>query len=328
LPSSPEQSQDTYLRVSVPSGKGGVRLDRFLTDAFDSYSRNRLQGLIAGGLVQVNDVVVVEAKRKVADGDMLVVNVPPPTPMTLEAQDIPLDVVYEDDDLLIINKPPGLVVHPAVGNPDKTLVNALLAHCGESLTGVGGVARPGIVHRLDKGTSGLMVVAKNGETHAALSAQFADHSIERAYRTLVWGVPSPAQGTVEGNIGRSPNNRKKMAIVARGGKHAVTHYKVEQAFGTAAALVECRLETGRTHQIRVHMASLGHPVLGDSVYGGGEKRARHLSSDIKQAVKEQSHQVLHAYLIGIYHPKRQESMRWESKLPVYFNNMVNKLINC
>jgi 23S rRNA pseudouridine1911/1915/1917 synthase len=309
----------------VAPGKGGVRIDRFLSDVLEGYSRNRLQGLIGEGLVQVNGIVVVESKRKVADGDALLVTVPPAKPMELEAQDIPLDVVYEDDDLLIVNKPPWLVVHPAPGNPDNTLVNALLAHCGDSLSGVGGVARPGIVHRLDKGTSGLMVVAKNGETHAALSEQFAEHSIERAYRTVVWGVPSPPQGTVEGNIGRNPGNRKKMAIVNRGGKHAVTHYKVEQAFGSAAALVECRLETGRTHQIRVHMASLGHAVVGDALYGGGEKRARHLSEDIRQAVKQQTHQLLHAYLIGIYHPRLRKKMRWQADLPNYFTEMLEKM---
>ncbi len=324
MPTSPSQDQNTYLRVSVPSGKGGVRIDRFLSDTLEGYSRNRLQGLIADSQVQVNGTLVTEAKRKVLDGDDVVVTVPPAVPMELEAQDIPLDIVYEDDDLIIINKPPGLVVHPAPGNPDNTLVNALLAHCGDSLSGVGGVARPGIVHRLDKGTSGLMVVAKNGETHASLSEQFADHSIERAYRALVWGVPSKLHGTVEGNIGRSPRNRKKMAIVTRGGKRAVTHYKVERVFGTAASLIECRLETGRTHQIRVHMASLGHAIVGDPLYGGGERRARGLDTHLRDVARALDHQVLHAYLIGICHPRYQKTMRWEAELPCYFSDIIEK----
>lgn len=321
------QPQAKLLSVSVPPGKESMRIDRFLSDTLEDYSRNRLQGLIAEGMVTLNNSVVTETKRKVVGGDAIVVTIPPPKPLQLEAQDIPLDIVYEDDDLIIINKPPGLVVHPAPGNPDNTLVNALLAHCGDSLTGVGGVARPGIVHRLDKGTSGLMVVAKNGETHASLSKQFSDHSIERAYRTLVWGVPSPLVGTIKGNIGRSPQNRKKMALLSRGGKHAVTHYKVERVFGTTAALVECRLETGRTHQIRVHLSTLGHPVLGDPLYGGGEKRARHLDSDIRQAVKRQEHQVLHAYLIGLHHPRYQKNMRWEAVFPCYFNEIVQEFNN-
>ncbi len=318
-------NQETPLSVSVPADKVGMRLDRFLADSFDGLSRNRIQALLAEGQVTLDGDVISEAKRKVREDDSYEIVVPPPEVTILKAQDIPLNVIYEDDDIIVINKPQGMVVHPAPGNWDGTLVNALLAHCGDSLTGVGGVARPGIVHRLDKDTSGLMVAAKNGAAHANLSDQFAAHTVERAYKALVWGVPSPLSGKIEGNIGRSARNRKKMAVVTHGGKHAITNYRVEQAFGTMAALVECRLETGRTHQIRVHMANLGHAVIGDPLYGGGERRARGLSPVAQAILSGQQQQLLHAYLLGFKHPRDGEIMRWEDKIPNNISKISHKL---
>ena len=243
---------DTTYTVEVPKNKAGVRLDKFLADAIESLSRARLQALMAEGCVFLAEQQVQNPSGKVKAGETYTVRMPAVVAAEPEAQDIPLDVVYEDEDVIVVDKPPGLVVHPAAGNADGTLVNALLAHCGTSLSGIGGVARPGIVHRLDKGTGGLLIAAKNDAAHAALSSQFADHSMDRAYYALVWGVPMPPKGEIEGNIGRNPQNRKKMAVVERGGKYALTRFKVLKAFGDVAALIECRLATGRTHQIRVH----------------------------------------------------------------------------
>jgi 23S rRNA pseudouridine1911/1915/1917 synthase len=219
--------------------------------------------------------------------------------------------------VIVIDKPAGLVVHPAAGNPDRTLVNALIHHCGPTLSGIGGVRRPGIVHRLDKDTSGVMVVAKTDHAHAALVAQFQARSIERAYGALVWGVPSPARGRIVGNIGRGPRNRKKMAVLARGGRPAATNYRVVRAFGDTAAQLECRLDTGRTHQIRVHLAHIGHPVIGDPVYGG--RRGR------KDPLGPLPHQALHAYLLGFRHPESGETMRFTAPFPPYFNEVIGKL---
>ncbi len=320
---------DTAFKVCVPSIKVGARLDRFLTDALaeqvDGLSRNRIQSLLAHACVRLDNTVVIEAKKKVSEGEIYTVSIPPPEPAIPQPQDIPLEIAYEDDDVIVVNKPAGMVVHPAAGNPDKTLVNAMLAHCGESLSGIGGVARPGIVHRLDKDTSGLIIVAKNEVSHASLSQQFADHSIERSYRALVWGVPNPLSGKIEGNIGRSPHNRKKMAIVSRGGKYAITNYKVLETFNTAAALVECRLETGRTHQIRVHMASLGHSIMGDPVYGSGERRVLRENTALKDTLKIYNYQALHALILGFKHPKTGKTIKLKSELPNNFNRLIDSL---
>ena len=263
-------SASTYT-VPVPEDKAGARLDRVLADALPALSRTRLKGLIAAGHVRrrgrsrggIGGTPPLAADTRVRTGEVFAVAVPAAAPAAPAAQPMKLSVVYEDDDIIVVDKPAGLVVHPAPGNPDRTLVNALIAHCGDSLSGIGGIARPGIVHRLDKDTSGLMVVAKNDAAHHSLARQLAERRIERVYDAVVWGVPSPRRGTITGNIGRSPANRKKMAVVPKGGKAALTRYAVTRTFGALASLVECRLASGRTHQIRVHMAAIGHPVNGD-----------------------------------------------------------------
>ncbi len=308
----------------VPASAAGTRLDAFIAGAGAELSRARAKSLILDGRVTIGGATIGEAKRPVKSGETVEIDVPPPRPAEPEAQEIPLDVVYEDDDLIVINKSAGLVVHPAAGNWSGTLVNALIAHCGESLSGIGGVRRPGIVHRLDKDTTGLMVVAKNDRTHAALAAQFADHgrsgSLVRGYQAIVWGVPDPREGLVEGDIGRSPRNRQKMAVVKTGGRHAVTHYKVLRTFGPAkaplASLVELKLETGRTHQIRVHMAAIGHPVLGDPLYGAGFRtKSALLPEAAKIALEGLGRQALHAHLLGFERPGDGENVRFERPPP-------------
>jgi 23S rRNA pseudouridine1911/1915/1917 synthase len=266
-------------------------------------SRAGAQRLIKAGRVTRDGKAATDADRRVWAGETYEITLPPPEPAAPKAQALPLTIVYGDDDLLVIDKPAGLVVHPAAGNRDGTLVNALLAHCGASLSGIGGVARPGIVHRLDKDTSGLMVVAKHDAAHRALSAQFADRSLSRVYQAVTRGVPHPAKGSIEGAIGRHPRDRKRMAVVARGGKPALTHYKVMERFGTEAGLVECRLATGRTHQIRAHMAHIKHPLIGDPVYGarrGGIVFPR---------------QALHAAELTFLHPRTGRAMKFRSPLP-------------
>jgi len=308
---------ETTYTVPVAEDKAGTRLDRLLADALPAVSRTRLKALMLDGLVAGPDgAPVPDPARKARAGETYTVIVPRPRPAVPRPQDIALDVVYEDADVIVVNKPAGLVVHPAPGHPDGTLVNALLRHCGDSLSGIGGVTRPGIVHRLDKDTSGLLVAAKNDAAHQGLSAQFADHRVERAYRAVVWGVPRPRAGGITGNIGRSPRNRKKMAVVEKGGKTATTHYKVVRPLGAAASLVECRLTTGRTHQIRVHLASIGHAVVGDPMYG---RRPRGLSAPQRARVAAFDHQALHAYIIGFSHPKTAGILKFEAKIP---NNII------
>lgn len=313
--------------LKIPADQAGERLDKALTALLPELSRARLQALLAEG--QVADGAgqpVTEAKRKVRAGEGYTVTIPPPVPATPEGQAIPLDVVYEDDDLIVIDKPQGLVVHPAAGNADGTLVNALLAHCKGSLSGIGGVERPGIVHRLDKDTSGLMVAAKHDIAHRGLARQFEDHSIDRAYRALVWGVPRPAAGEITGAIGRDPRNRKKMAVRPDGsGKWAKTFYTVLERFGDRAALVECRLATGRTHQIRVHMASIGHPVIGDPLYGGRRARVSGLPPELKTPLSNCKNQALHASILGFTHPVTGERLSFSSDKYNYINKISDIL---
>jgi 23S rRNA pseudouridine1911/1915/1917 synthase len=300
------------------AGDTRARLDKFLADALPDISRTRLKGLIESGHVRVGGETIAEPAYRVKPEAEIELTVPQATTEAAPvAQAMALDIHYEDDDLIVIDKPAGLVVHPAPGNPDHTLVNALVAQCGDSLSGIGGVRRPGIVHRLDKDTSGLLVAAKNDAAHAGLSKLFAVHDLERAYLALVWGSPAPAQGSIEGNIGRSPKNRKKMAVVPRGGREARTHYRVREHLANSCwSLVECRLETGRTHQIRVHLATKGHKVVGDPLYGGrrgGGLKA--LPDEAAEALKNWHRQALHAYRLAFRHPLSGDQMEFASAPP-------------
>jgi 23S rRNA pseudouridine1911/1915/1917 synthase len=319
--------QQIFEPAPVEESEAGLRLDKWLAQRLPDLSRTRIKALIEGGLVTSAGQTLADASAKVKPGQRVTLGVPPDAPAEPVAQDIALNVVYEDEDLIVIDKPAGMVVHPAPGNPDETLVNALLAHCGDSLSGIGGVKRPGIVHRLDKETSGLMVAAKSDIAHRSLSEQFAAHSLERAYQALVWGLPNPAKGEIEGNIGRNPNDRKKMAIVTRGGKTALTRYRVLKSFvGGAVSLVECRLATGRTHQIRVHMTSLGHPLVGDNTYGRVRgNRLSGLTTEVREALTAFPRQALHAYLLGFSHPTKGISLRFESSMPADINALIIKL---
>jgi len=302
-----ETGSRTYT-VTIPAGKAGVRLDRALADQLPGISRTRIQALIEDGCVQIGngakDKRRVSAKTKPRPGETYVVVVPAARPPKPEAQAMDLRILHEDDDVIVLEKPVGLVVHPAPGNPDRTLVNALIAHCGPRLSGVGGVARPGIVHRLDKDTSGLMVVAKTDRAHRALTEQLAARTLTRVYRALVWGIPAKREGMIAGNIGRDPANRKRMAVIKRGGKPALTRYQVVKAIAGAIGVVECRLATGRTHQIRVHMAALGHPLVGDALYGGGptEHRLAQLPRALAVRIAQWRGQALHACSLAFAHP--------------------------
>jgi len=313
-------------RVTVGPGAAGERLDRLLAEGLAGISRTQARALIEAGRVSAGAATIKEPSHRVKPGETYTVDVPPPTPAIPAPESIPLDVLYEDADLLVLDKPPGLVVHPAPGSPSGTLVNALLAHCGDSLSGIGGVRRPGIVHRLDKDTSGLMVVAKNDDAHRALAAQFGTRTVTRAYRAIVWGTPSPAAGKISGNIGRSVRDRKKMAVVDKGGKPAVTHYKVIRRLGTKASLIECRLETGRTHQIRVHLALIRHPIVGDGAYGGGAAAARRLGANAAaDAVAALGHQALDAYKLGFEHPKSGRRLEFVKDLPSFMSSLAASL---
>lgn len=309
-----EQVSHKY-KLTVPETGEGTRVDKFLSSALTELSRTRLKSLIEEGQVTLGEVKLTNPSHRVKSGDELKIEVPVPRPPLPKGQAIALNIEFEDDDLIVLEKPPGLVVHPAPGNPDRTLVNALIAHCGSSLSGIGGEARPGIVHRLDKDTSGLMLAAKNDYSHRHLAAQFSDHTLDRAYLALVWGVVSPNQGQISGNIGRNPRNRKKMAVVPYGGKTALTSYKLQRTLGDWASLVECRLATGRTHQIRVHMASIGHSVIRDNLYGGGIKSAiKKRAPEFSERAGKLDRHALHAYLLGFVHPRTGEKLRFEIKL--------------
>jgi 23S rRNA pseudouridine1911/1915/1917 synthase len=312
----------------------GERLDRWLgrtaADRRLALSRTRLKALIENGLVTVDGALVRDPAARLKAGARVAFEAPPPEEFLLASEDLPLDVVYEDADLVVIDKPAGLVVHPAPGHAGGTLVNALIRHCGPSLSGIGGVRRPGIVHRLDKDTSGLLVVAKTDAAHRGLADLFADHgrtgSLEREYLALVWGGFDATAGKVDAPIGRHPRHRERMAIQPEErGRHAVTHWRLVEALGPAS-LVACRLETGRTHQIRVHMASIGHPLLGDSVYGAGYKtKASQLSEGAKAALSALGRQALHAAALGFEHPITGEPLRFESPPPEDFSRLVKAL---
>ncbi|MDR7039229.1 23S rRNA pseudouridine1911/1915/1917 synthase [Methylobacterium sp. BE186] len=322
---------ETGERVAVVAQEEGGRLDKALAAAFPDLSRSRLQDLVRAGHVRRDGETVRDPAHKVAPGARLSVTVPEASAPEPAAEPFALAIVHEDDDLIVIDKPAGLVVHPAPGHEGGTLVNGLIAHCGESLSGIGGVRRPGIVHRLDKDTSGLLVVAKNDLAHRGLTAQFADHGrsgpLERAYKALVWGAPEPRNGTIEANLARSQRNREKIAVVRAGeGRHAITHYRTEGLLGPEVALLACRLETGRTHQIRVHLSHRGHPLLGDAVYGSAFKtKAARLPEPAQAALAALDRQALHAGLLGFAHPRTGEALRFESPLPADMAALVRAL---
>jgi len=322
------------LQVTVAGDEGSRRLDRVLAAHLPELSRSRLKALILEGSVSIGAVPIRDPAYHVGKGDTIIIEVPEVTDAGPGPEAIALDIVFEDEDIIVINKPAGLVVHPAAGHATGTLVNALIAHCGASLSGIGGVRRPGIVHRLDKDTSGLLVVAKNDRAHQSLSAQFADHgrsgAMERGYLAFAWGVPNRPRGTIDAPIDRHPHAREKMAV-REGGRVAVTHFEVREAFGgrdgkPAACLLACRLETGRTHQIRVHLAHTGHPLMGDSVYGPHYKtKASRLAAEGRAALSALGRQALHAYLLVLEHPKTGEILRWESPLPEDLRLLQEKL---
>lgn len=293
--------------------ENGIRLDKFISVADVGLSRSAAVNLIENSGVTVNENQV-DKKYRLSVGDVVILQIPDPVPYEAKAENIPLDIVYEDDYLLVVNKPKGMVVHPAAGNYDGTLVNALLYHCGNSLSGINGVLRPGIVHRIDKDTSGLLIVAKSDFAHAHLAKQIKDHSFTREYEAVVFGNLKNDEGTVDAPIGRNPNDRKKMCVTAKNSKNAVTHYSVIRRY-KGYTHIKCILETGRTHQIRVHMAYLGHPVSGDAVYG------------VKNEKVPFTGQCLHARKIGFVHPKTEEYLEFTSQLPDYFNDFLTKLNN-
>jgi 23S rRNA pseudouridine1911/1915/1917 synthase len=314
----------------VPPEAAGIRADLWLARRFPELSRARFQALIAKGRVRVEGRPFLDPGLKLKPGQTVEADLPPAEPAAPQASDIPLNVVYEDEHLIVIDKPAGLVVHPAAGHSTDTLVNALIAHCGASLSGINGVARPGIVHRLDKDTSGLIVAAKTDAAHRGLAGQFAEHGrdgrLERAYLAIVWGSPERRTGTIDVALARSPANRLKMAV-SRGAtaRRAVTRYEVRERLG-AASLVECRLETGRTHQIRVHLAHAGHPLLGDQTYGKGyASAARRLSAPAQDALRMLDRQALHAAVLGFEHPVTGRAMRFASAPPPDFAALLEAL---
>lgn len=318
--------------VRIDASQAGERLDRVLAASLPDLSRARLQQLIAGGAVSRGGAKIGDGNTRVKPGEAYAVDVPAPIPAEPKGQDIPLDIIYEDKDVIVIDKPAGLVVHPAAGNPDGTLVNALIAHCGASLKGIGGEARPGIVHRLDKDTSGLLIAAKTEKAMTSLGKQFAKHAIERAYHAVVWGAPRTSEGLIESQIGRNPFDRKRMGVLRSGGKEARTRYKVIERFGDAArpfaSLIECRLETGRTHQIRVHLTHIGHPLIGDPAYGKTRAAPRAKTPEQERAYAAAANfprQALHAWLLGFFHPTLNKPMRFESQWPEDFAELVAAL---
>lgn len=341
--SSPTAQQ---IRLTIPfagpdAGQSG-RLDKVLTELLGQegipLSRTRIKVLLAAGSISLVSPsgarTIRDANHQVKPGEKYEVTIPAPVAAKPEGQAIPLTIVFEDDHLIVVDKPAGLVVHPAAGNPDRTLVNALIAHCGDSLSGIGGEIRPGIVHRLDKETSGLLVVAKTDFAHRSLSEQFAAHGrdgrLERGYKAVIWGVPRQKEFTIEGNIGRSPSNRKKMAVVPEGGKHAKTHVLVEQTYQNLFSRVVCRLETGRTHQIRVHLAHNHHPLVGDPFYGRAKKailqRTKGEQSALLTIARAFPRQALHAFLLGFEHPKNGEKLRFVSELHEDMANLLSGMM--
>lgn len=316
------------ITLTVEKGEEKQRLDKFLVGRLAPLTRTRIKALMDDKMLKCCGEIITFASHKVREGEAYTITIPPAVEAYPQPENIPLTIIYEDPDLLVLNKPAGMVVHPAPGHRESTLVNALLAHCGEDLSGIGGVRRPGIVHRLDKETSGLMVVAKNDMAHHGLCAQFLSRTLSRSYWAFVWGVPHPASGIIEGDIGRSPKNRQKMAVVPKGGKPAITHYHVLKRFfaqedvSQSISMVRCALETGRTHQIRVHMAHIGHSLVGDPVYGRIPKWAKKAFDPVVIAFPRQA---LHAFELSFLHPRTGETMIFNAPLPPDLETLISFL---
>ncbi len=324
------------IDIVIPDDAGGNRLDKILSGHLTDMSRSRIQALIKEGCVTLlspdmvpgGERIIASASSSVKPGEQYRLAVPDAIDAEPAAEDIPLSVTFEDDHLIVVNKPAGLVVHPAPGSPDGTLVNALLHHCGSSLSGIGGVKRPGIVHRIDKDTSGLLVVAKHDKAHTGLAEQFAAHTVERRYHAVCKGRPSPFSGRIEGNIGRNPRDRKKMTVVPTGGKHAVTHYRsmvsYQQNGHAVATYIECQLETGRTHQVRVHMMNVGNPLIGDPLYARSALPS-YLKGQARSGLAKFKRQALHAKSLGFDHPITGQPFKFECELPYDFLQLLEDL---
>ncbi len=319
------------FHAMIGFSEDGLRLDKAVATLLPDFSRTRLQNLIDGGECLVDGVPCTTPSRKVKAGEQIVISLPPLEDATPVPENIPLEILFEDEDVIVLNKPVGMVVHPAIGHGTGTLVNALLYHCGDSLSGINGVKRPGIVHRLDKDTSGLMMVAKNDFAHHHLSEQLQDHSLSRVYHALVFGVPFPHKGRIETLIGRHSSNRLKMAVVKGNGKEAASNFTVLENFNDVLSLVECRLETGRTHQIRVHMQHLGFPLVGDELYGLQSNKAKSIlrkggyEDDVIDGLMSFPRQALHAAEISFIHPKTEEEMHFVSPLPRDLEKLISSL---
>jgi len=315
--------------LDVAEEQNKMRLDKFIAAFMPEISRNRVQALIEQGNISISDKKITDRSHKVRSGDEISILIPPAEESKMQEADIPLKIVYEDDDLLVIDKQPGLTVHPGAGNHQDTMANALLKHCGKSLSGIGGVMRPGIVHRLDKDTSGLMVVAKNDKAHQDLAEQLKNRSLKRVYHAFVWGVPTPLAGKISANIGRSKRDRKKMTTLRSGGREAVTNYKLLKTYGkNAVSLVECRLETGRTHQIRVHMTFKGHSLIGDKTYGGkGRVNLAGVLKEVKEFIEKFPRQALHSTTIAFTHPISGKLLQFESNFSSGFPEDIYELSN-
>jgi 23S rRNA pseudouridine1911/1915/1917 synthase len=314
------------VELRADAAAAGERLDRWLATSLQAVSRSRIKALVEAGHVRLAGATITDPSWRVKPGQVFELTLPEPEAPAPLGEAVPLAILHEDAELVVLDKPAGMAVHPAPGSQSGTLVNALIAHCGESLSGIGGVKRPGIVHRLDKDTTGIMVVAKTDAAHQHLSRQFAERTVERSYLALVWGVPEPLEGSIVGAIGRDPRDRKRMALVEGRGKPAETRYAVRKAFGLAAALLSCRLKTGRTHQIRVHLASTGHPLIGDATYGRmTQARLGRLPPEMREAVRSFPRQALHAAVLGFEHPRTGEPLRFESAPPEDFQKLLTIL---
>lgn len=320
-----DKNNEIFYTSPVPDNLAKTRIDKFIADEISEFSRSQVQRLIENGYVFADDECILDKNFKTRTGDVYQITIPEPTEAKPQAENIPLDILYEDEDIVVVNKPAGMTVHPAAGVSHGTLVNALLYHCRGSLSGIGGVIRPGIVHRIDKNTSGVLVVAKNDIAHRNLAEQFFFHTIERTYYAVCYNVPKPLAGTIEENISRSPYDRKKMALVLNGGKSAITHYETIEIYKNAASLVKCQLETGRTHQIRVHLSSIGCHLIGDDVYVKPKKSSIPLNEPLKSYVNNFLRHALHAYSLGFEHPRTKERLNFSADFPDDMKELLEKL---